>query len=141
MLVLGAIAAVALLGKKTTSPPQATVPPVVGLPVADATAKVGQAGFKAVVGPENLPGAPDHVVDQRPAAGVKANRNTEVSLFVPASTTTTTTPRSTTKPTTRATTTTVVTTTTTVAVTTTTPVVTTLPATTAVPTTASPPAG
>jgi hypothetical protein len=138
VLVLGAIAAVALLGNKSTSTPQATVPPVVGLTVADATAKVGQAGFKAVVGPENLPGAPDHIVDQRPAAGVKANRNTEVSLFVPAATTTTT-PRSTTRPTTRATTTTVATTTTTAGVTTTTPVVTTHPATTAVATTGSPP--
>jgi predicted Ser/Thr protein kinase len=139
VLVLGAVAAIALLSKKGTTTSQATVPPVVGLPVADATAKVGQAGFKSVIGTENLPGAPDHVVDQRPAAGVKANTNTEVSLFVPASTTTTT-PRSTTKPTTKATTTTVAsTTTTTVGVTTTTPVVTTAPATTAVPTTGSPP--
>jgi serine/threonine-protein kinase len=140
VLVLGAVAAVALLGNHGTSTSQATVPPVVGLPVADATAKVGQAGFKPVVGPENLPGVPDHVVDQRPAGGVKANRNTEVSLFVPATTTTiTTTPRSTTRPTIRATTTTVPATTTTAGTTTTIPVVTTRPATTAVPTTGSPP--
>lgn len=104
VLILAGVLAVTLGGGGGGGGGRATVPPVIGLVVADATSQVNNAGLRPVVVEQNQPGAAGHVIGQLPAPGTKVARSTDVSLFVPA--TTTTTPRSTTRPTTRTTVTT-----------------------------------
>jgi len=135
LVLLAGVLAVMLLGGGgggSGGGAKATVPRVIGLAVADATSQVGTAGLKPVVVEQNQPGAAGHVIGQFPAAGARVARSSDVSLFVPAATTTTI-PRSTTRPTTRASTTTAPITT--VPVTTTQPTGTTVEATTVAPTT------
>ena len=130
LLVLGGILLVALLsggGKGTV-----TVPPVVNLSVAGATAALEQVGLKATVDQQpGRAGPPDQVLEQRPVGGQRVDKGTTVTLVVAGAATTSsvaTIPRST-APTTRPATSTTAAQSTTQA---------TLPPTTSAPTTAAP---
>ncbi len=67
----------------------ATVPPVVGLSVIDATSELDKVGLKPDVVVEDRPGTPDEVLEQRPTAGAIVDKGSKVQLVVPRSVTTT----------------------------------------------------
>ena len=67
----------------------ATVPPVVGLSVVDATSELDKVGLKPDVVVEDRPGTPDQVLEQRPTAGAVVEKGSKVQLVVPRSVTTT----------------------------------------------------
>ena len=67
----------------------ATVPPVVGLSVVDATSELDKVGLKPDVVVEDRPGTPDQVLEQRPTAGAVVEKGSKVQLVVPRAVTTT----------------------------------------------------
>ncbi|MDQ2825610.1 MAG: PASTA domain-containing protein, partial [Actinomycetota bacterium] len=136
-LVAIAIIAVLALMKGGGTSGTATVPPVAGLSVADATASLDRVGLRSRLVDQDLPGAAaDRIASQDPQAGSVVKKGSEVLLMVPRATSTT----SSTRPV--ATTQTTVATSTTVAPTTTQAPVTTVttvrPTTTVVSTTVAP---
>ncbi len=135
LLLLGLILLLSRMGRSG----RVTVPAVVGLTVADATAALDRAGLDARVVERARPGDRGQVIEQDPRAGADVDRGSTVSLFVAGGDTSPTT-RAPTTATTRAPTTTMAPTTTTQAPTTTSapPATTAPPPTSVVPSTAAP---
>ncbi len=157
ILVTAAVAVVAIVllallrGNDGKGPSPATVPPVVGLAVADATSAMKRAGLRTTITEVDRPEAPiGRVTDQNPKAGATVRAGSAVSLTVAraGATTSSTRPTATTTASTQPTTQSTQPTVTTVAPTTTpastptttpAPATTVRPPTTVAPTTIAPP--
>jgi len=147
LVAVAAIALIAALNGGGKGSGTATVPPVVGLRVADATSAIERVGLRTKLTEEDRPGVPaDQVADQAPKAGTMVGPGSTVSLIVaragtttsstrpPATTTASTQP----SPTTQPTVTTIAPSTTPAPTTTSGPATTVRPTTTAAPTTSAP---
>ena len=105
LLALGVIGALALAGGDDDQG-TVTVPDVLGRTVEEATRTLEDAGLRADVRERDAGGPAGRVTDQDPDSGATLERGSDVVLFVPRETATTTTRSATTVPPTRATTTT-----------------------------------